>query len=203
VERLESGTRTSRLAELAILTVLVLASVALFSDRAIFADEHIYLKLAESALKNPLFPADTPLLFFGLQRPNYIGHTHPPVGEYYIAAIYAVLGHFSEIPFRLLFAVFPVMAVLAFYFLARRFTAEPFFVAALFAVSPAFFVLAPTLMMDVPVIALLLAGLAMYFRGWLAGAAVCFILAVGAGYAALVPLGCLGLILLLTRRPVK
>src|SRR5436190_1561382 len=180
-----------------------MASVALFSDRAIFADEHIYLKLAESALKNPLFPADTPLLFFGILRPNHIGHTHPPAAEYYIAAIYAVLGHFSEIPFRLLFAVFPVMAVLSFYFLARRFTSEPFFVAALFAVSPAFFVLAPTLMMDIPVIALLLAGLVFYFRGQLIAAAAFFVLSAGAGYAALVPLFCLGLLMLASRRPLK
>lgn len=203
MERLDDSARKSRWAEIAILAVLVLASVALFSDRAVFSDEHIYLKLAQSALKNPLFPADTPALFFGIERPNYIGHTHPPAGEYYLAAVYALLGRFSEIPFRMLFAVFPVMAVLSFYFLARRFTAEPFFVAALFAVSPAFFVLAPTLMMDVPVIALLLAGLALYFRGWLAGAAVCFTLAVGAGYAALVPLGCLGIVMLLSRRPLK
>ena len=95
------------------------------------------------------------------------------------------------------------MAVLSFYFLARRFTSEPFFVSVLFAVSPAFFVLAPTLMMDVPMIALLLAGLAFYFRGWLAVAAVCFTLAVGAGYTAIVPLFCLGVIMLLSRRPWK
>ena len=125
------------------------------------------------------------------------------MGEYYLAAVYALLGQFSEIPFRLLFSFFPAIAVLAFYSLARRFTSEPFFVTALFAVSPAFFVLAPTFMMDVPIVALLLAGLAFYFRGSLAGAAICFTLAVGAGYAALVPLACLGLTMLLSRRPLK
>ena len=190
-------------AEAAILVLLVLAAITPFSNRAVFADEHIYLRLARSALERPLFPADTPLLFFGILRPNSIGHTHPPAVEYYLAGLYAMLGKFSEVPFRLSFAVFPIMAVLAFYSLARRFTSEPFFVTALFAASPAFFVLAPTLMMDVPIIALLLLGLALYFRGWLVGAAISFILAVGAGYAALVPLACLGLLMLLSRRPLK
>ncbi len=184
-----------------ILVLLVLAAIAPFSNRAVSADENLYLKLARSALERPLFPADTPLLFFGIQRPNAIGHTHPPAVEYYLAALYAIFGGFSEVPFRLLFAVFPVMAVLAFYSLARRFTSEPFFVTALFAASPAFFVLAPTFMMDVPIIALLLLGMALYFRGWLAGASIAFTLAVGAGYAALVPLACLGALMLLSGRP--
>jgi 4-amino-4-deoxy-L-arabinose transferase-like glycosyltransferase len=190
-------------AEAAILAVLLLAAIAPFFDRAVFADEHIYLRLARSALERPLFPADTPLLFFGIQRPNSIGHTHPPAVEYYLAALFAVFGNFNETLFRLSFAVFPVLAVLAFYSLASRFTAEPFYVTALFAASPAFFVLAPTLMMDVPIIALLLSGLALYFRGWLVGAAISFTLALGAGYAALVPLACLGLLMVLSRRPLK
>lgn len=203
METVESIARKARWIEIALLTLLVLATVGLFSNRAVFSDENIYLKIARSALTNPLFPSDAPLLFFGIERPNYAGHTHPPVGEYYLAGIYMVLGRFSEIPFRLLFSPFPIMAVLAFYSLARRFTNEPFFVAALFAVCPAFFVMAPTLMMDVPVVALLLAGLALYFNGWLIGAAVSFTLAVGTGYTALVPLACLGLIMVLSGRPLK
>jgi hypothetical protein len=69
-------------------------------------------------------------------------------------------------------------------------------VSALFAVSPAFFVLSPTLMMDIPMLAFLLAGLALYFdsvdkrrTAW--GSAVCFVLAAGTGYVVLVPLACL------------
>jgi 4-amino-4-deoxy-L-arabinose transferase-like glycosyltransferase len=189
--------------EAAILVAIVLAAVIPFSDRAVFSDEHIYLRIAQSALTKPLYPQDTPAKFFGNVRANYMGHTHPPAVEYYIAAIYAALGKFSEIPFRLLFAVFPIMAVLAFYSLARRFVSEPFFVSALFAVSPAFFVFAPTLMMDVPMIGLLLAGLALYFRGKLVPAGVCFTLSLGTGYAVIVPLFCLGLIMLASKRPWK
>jgi len=198
----KQSSRNHRL-EIAILIAIVLVAVIPFSNRAVFADENLYLNLARSALENPLFPADTPKQFFGNLWPNNAGHTHPPAIEYYLAAVLGLLGRFREIPFRLAFAVFPIMAVLAFYALARRFTAEPFFVSALLAVSPAFFVTAPTLMMDIPIIALLLAGLAFYFRGWLVPAAIGFTLAVGAGYAALVPLACLGVIMLLSKRPWK
>jgi 4-amino-4-deoxy-L-arabinose transferase-like glycosyltransferase len=186
-----------------LLAALVLASVAPFASRAVFIDEHIYLRLARSALTNPFFPADTPLLFFGTEYPNHAGHTHPPVGEYFLAGIFAQLGKFDEVPFRLIFALFPIGAILAFYSLAERFTKEPLQVAALLAVSPAFLVLAPTLMMDIPLLAFLLAGFAFYFQGRLLPASVSFVLAAGTGYTALVPVACLGLVMWISRRPLK
>jgi hypothetical protein len=192
-----------------IIALLALAAVVPFSSRAVFLDEHIFLKIAANAQHNWEFPQDTPSVFFGTPMANYAAHTHPPVGEYYLALIYRLLGHFSEVPFRLMFSVFSVIAACAFLFLARRFTAEPMWVTALFICSPAFFVMAPTLMMDIPMLAFLLAGLAFYFRHLEGGkqalplASLCFVLAVGTGYTALVPLGCLFFSLLLGRRPWK
>jgi 4-amino-4-deoxy-L-arabinose transferase-like glycosyltransferase len=192
-----------------ILAVIVLAGIIPFSSRAVFMDEHIFLKIADNAQNNFWFPQDIPSVFFGIPMANFAAHTHPPVGEYYLAAIYRVIGHFSEVPFRLLFSLFPIAAVLAFYFVARRFTEDPFLVALLFALSPAFFVMAPTLMMDMPMLAFLLCGVALYFA-YLEGhkyalgvATVCFILSAGTGYTALVPLGCLFISMLFARRPGK
>jgi 4-amino-4-deoxy-L-arabinose transferase-like glycosyltransferase len=192
-----------------IVALLAVAAVVPFSSRAVFLDEHIFLKIAANAQHNWEFPQDTPSVFFGVPLANYAAHTHPPVGEYYLALIYRLLGRFSEVPFRLLFSIFSVIAACAFLFLARRFTAEPLWVTALFVCSPAFFVMAPTLMMDIPMLAFLLAGLAFYFRHLESGkhallwASLCFVLAMGTGYTALVPLGCLFLSLLLGRRPWK
>jgi 4-amino-4-deoxy-L-arabinose transferase-like glycosyltransferase len=193
----------------ALLTLLVLAGIVPFSSRAVFLDEHIYLQIAKAAQTNWLFPQDTPGMFFGTPKANFSDHTHPPVGEYYLAFIYALLGGFQEVPFRLLFSIFAVIAVLSFYSLARRFTAEPFLVTILFAVTPAFFVYMPTLMMDIPMLAFLLAGFAFYFEhvqgrpGALAISGICFVLAAGTGYTALVPLGCFFIGLLLAQRPWK
>ena len=185
------------------LAIIVMAMVAPFASRAVFIDEHIYLRLGRAALERPLFPADTPLLFFGVTYPDHAGHTHPPVGEYFLAGIFAALGSFDEVPFRLLYALFSVAAILAFYSLARRFSKEPFWVSTLLAVSPAFVVLSPTLMMDIPMLAFLLAGFAFYFQSRLVPAAVCFVLATGTGYTALVPIACLALVLCLSGRPWK
>ena len=192
-----------------LLSAVVLAGIIPFSTRAVFLDEHIFLQIAKQAQTQWLFPQDTPGMFFGTPLSNFSAHTHPPVGEYYLALIYALLGGFNEVSFRILFSVFAIVAVLAFYKLASRFTASPLYVSLLFALTPAFFVYMPTLMMDIPMLAFLLAGLALYFehlhgcRLALFLSSVCYVLAVGTGYTALVPLGCFFIGLLIARRPLK
>jgi hypothetical protein len=192
-----------------LIAVVVLAGIVPFASRAVFMDEHIYLEIAKSAQANWLFPQDTPGIFFGIPKANFADHTHPPVGEYYLALVYATLGQFHEVSFRILFSIFSIIAAFSFFSLARRFTSEPLYVTLLFVLTPAFFVYMPTLMMDIPMLAFLLAGFALYFehvqgRPWaLALASGCFVLAAGTGYTALVPLGCFFLGLLLARRPWK
>src|SRR5438132_1170265 len=107
-----------------VLAVVVLAGVIPFASRAVFMDEHIFLQIAKSAQTHWLFPQETPGMFFGLPKANFADHTHPPVGEYYLALIYAALGQFREVPFRILFSVFSIVAVFAFYRLAERFTEQ-------------------------------------------------------------------------------
>src|SRR5215831_1644231 len=192
-----------------LLAAIVLAGIIPFSSRAVYLDEHIFLHVAPSAQTNWFFPQDTPWVFFGTRSANLAAHTHPPVGEYYLALLYSIFGQFREVPFRIAFSIFPIGAVLGFYNLARRFTPHPFLVALLFAANAAFFVYSSTMMMDIPMLAFLLVGFALYFghvqgrRGFLPLAAACFILAVGTGYTALVPLACLGLVQITTRRPLK
>src|SRR5438034_11542830 len=192
-----------------LLAAVVLAGIIPFSSRAVFMDEHIFLQIAQSAQIHWFFPQDTPGIFFGAPFANFAAHTHPPVGEYYLALIYAVLGRFDEVSFRILFSIFAIIAVFAFYRLAERFTQQPLYVTLLFAVTPAFFVYMPTLMMDIPMLAFLLAGFALYFEHVQARpralmlSSICLVLAVGTGYTALVPLGCFFIGLLLAGRPSK
>ena len=192
-----------------LLAGIVFASLVPFSSRAVFMDEHIFLQIARSAQTNWLFPQDTPKLFFGTTYPNFADHTHPPVGEYYLALVYSIFNEFREVPFHLLFSVFAIAAALGFYSLARRFTKHPFLVTLLFSASPAFYVYSSTMMMDIPMLAFLLVGFALYFgyvqgrRGCLPVASLCFIFALGTGYTALVPLGCFAIGLLAARRPLK
>jgi len=194
----------------AILTALVICSVVPFAGRAVYLDEHIYLHVAETALeKDWRFPQDTPWIFFGTRYQNLAAHTHPPLGEYVLAIMLKLFGGFDEVRFRLLWAVFPLAAALGFYRLARHFTANPLPIASLFAVCPAFFVLSPTLMMDIPMLAFLLWGLAFYLDSqqgrkiYLFPAALCFTVSAGIGYTALVPIGCLFLWAIARKRPVR
>src|SRR5262249_53266528 len=157
-----------------------------FASRAVYLDEHIFLHVARSANETSwLFPQDTPWIFFGTRTPNLAAHTHPPVGEYYLALLYRTFGKFREVPFRIAFSIFSIAAVLGFYNLARRFTPHPLLSTLVFAANAAFFVYSSTMMMDIPMLAFLLAGFALYFghvqgrRGFLPLAAACFIIAVG------------------------
>jgi 4-amino-4-deoxy-L-arabinose transferase-like glycosyltransferase len=192
-----------------LLAAVVLAGIIPFSSRAVYMDEHIFLHVARSAPTHWLFPQDTPFVFFGTRLPNLAAHTHPPAGEYFLALLYLVFGEFREIPFRLAFSIFPIAAALSFYSLARRFTEHPLLVALIFTATPAFFVYSPTMMMDIPMLAFLMSGLALYFhsadgRTWLLlPTALCFILAAWTGYTALVPLLCLFIAQIAARRPVR
>src|SRR5437660_11911452 len=134
----------NRMKKDALLALAALAGIVPFASRAIYLDEHIFLQIARSAQTHWFFPQDTPGIFFGMPFANFAAQTHPPVGEYYLAVIYAFLGQFHEVPFRILFSIFSIIAVFAFYRLAERFTQQPFWVALLFAVTPAFFVYMPT-----------------------------------------------------------
>lgn len=191
-----------------ILILAVWMVVVPFAGRAVYMDEHIFLKIAGNVFQNPLFPQDVSSVFFGMDVPDFAAHTHPPVGAYALAAATGLAGH-EEYWLRLLFSIFPISAILAFYSLAQRWTAHPLEVSLLFAVSPAFAVMAPTLMMDIPMLAFLLCGFALYFqhvsgrRFALVGAAFCFILAAGTGYTALIPLFTFGVAILLWGRPWK
>jgi hypothetical protein len=201
----------SRYVDQSLLLVFVLfVSIIPFSNRAIYMDEHLYLGLAESALQNPLYPQDTPWLYFGTWFSNAADHTHPPLGEYHLALLYKLFGHFSERSFRILFgAPYAILAVLGFYGLAARWTKHPFWVSLVFAACPPFFVMSPALMMDLPSVGCLLMGLRIFLSPEIGGpvriaaSAVFFIGAMGMAYTAAIPLCALLLLCLQERRPVR
>jgi hypothetical protein len=179
------------------ITGFVLVVVLIFGSKAVYSDEPQYLHVASAALEYDWrFPQDTNWVFFGVRHENLAAQTHPPLVEYYLALLAKLFGAFDEVRFRLAFSIFPILAIASFYRLAIRFTEAPFAVTTLFALSPAFFVSAPSIMMDVPMLAFFLAGTAFFFDGQeqprrLLPAALFFVLAAGTGYVMLVPIGAL------------
>jgi 4-amino-4-deoxy-L-arabinose transferase-like glycosyltransferase len=188
------------------IAIFVLADIALFSSRAVYLDEPFFLALARSPRTHWIFFEDSQHVIFGLLYPAFGGGSHPPGVVYYLTALFSLLGHFSEIPFRLFYSIFGLAAAFGFYGLARRRCASPLGVTLLFIASPAFFLMSQTLMMDVPMLGFLLLGLHFFFDPTDGGslrltlAAICFSLAAWSGYTALVPLACLFVSSLLTRQ---
>jgi hypothetical protein len=196
-------------ASIAILIALTLCSFVPFASRAVYLDEPIYLHFAKSLAENHwVYPKDPDWIFFGIHMKNTAMRTHSPMGEYCLAALFKLFGGFQNAPFRLAWGIFSIIAVLSFYRLARHFTSNSLLVAALFAVSPAFFIMSPTLMMDIPILAFLLAGLSFYLdnvqgkRIRLCLVPICFALSLGMGYTAFIPIGCLFLWAAFCKRPL-
>jgi 4-amino-4-deoxy-L-arabinose transferase-like glycosyltransferase len=189
------------------IALFVLSNVVLFSSRAVHLDEPFFLALARTPRTHGLFFEDREWIFFGTHYPMFGGGSHPTAVIYYLAGLFSVLGTFREATFRILYSIFAVAAAFGFYGLARRFCNQPLGITLLFLASPAFFVMAPTLMMDIPMLAFLLLGLHFYFHGIdarpprLILSAICFSLSALSGYTALIPLGCLLFAGLLTREP--
>jgi hypothetical protein len=156
---------TSTRRDLIILLALTLVLHLPFVGQAFHLDDIQYLELAQNVYRSPLFPMDLPSVFEG-RHLSFWGHTHPPLNGYLIAALLLLHGGSpSEVLLHGAFMIFPVMAAVSFYFLARRFVAHPLLASALLATNPTLVVCAHTLMADVPLLALWLCATVLFIWG--------------------------------------
>ncbi len=150
---------------LCILFGLTLALHLPFVTEAFHMDDVYYLDIARNVFQHPLFPLDLPYVFEG-QVVTLWGHTHPPLNSYFIAGMLLLSGGLpSEILLHAVYLVFPLLATISFYFLARRFVRFPLLATAIFATIPALVVMAHTLMTDVPLLALWLCATTLFIYG--------------------------------------
>src|SRR5207244_4585640 len=70
-----------------------------------------------------------------------------------------------QVLIHFVFLVFPVLLTISFYFLARRFAADPLMASALLATNPTLMISAHTLMADVPLVALWVCATVLFVRG--------------------------------------
>src|SRR5437870_4802890 len=144
--------RTTR--DLALLIILTVAIHLPFIGEAFHLDDAQYLDVALNVSRNPLFPMDLPSIFEGHHQDLW-GHTHPPLNAYLLAGLAHLRGGLpSEQFLHTSFLVFPILLTVSFYFLARRFAADPLIATALLVTNPTLMVSAHTLMADVPLVAL-------------------------------------------------
>lgn len=199
-----SATMTPSRRQIVCILAVVCTVTLPFLGRAVFLDEHLLLQLARSALSHHWWlHQDVPTTFFGIALPNLSTHTHPPVLEYFLAVLYKVFGRFAPIGFRSVFLLFPLTAALTFYQLSKRFTDTPCAVTLLFICSPAFVVMASTLMADLPSLTFALLAYETFFQQRLRLSSMFFALALGTTYSMVIPFGCVVLWMVTQRTAMR
>ena len=125
--------------------------------KAVHIDDALYLSIALQILDSPLDPFGGVINWQQIPQPAYEVSISPPLISYYLAAAMLVFGD-SSAGLHLAMSVWLLMAAWAAYRLAQRWTAYPLPVALLVVCSPAT-VVGMNLMLDVPLLACILADL--------------------------------------------
>jgi hypothetical protein len=161
-----------------------------FLNQAIQGDDVYYLAGAEHAQVDPLHPHHARYAFEG-RMVDMRGHPHPPLNSWILAGLLAIFGDVYEVWFHAVYALFSLLAVGAAWWMARRFHAPPIS-ALLVAVMPAFVISGTSLEADLPLLAFLMCGMALFVRGvdkdsgiTIAASASALVLASMTGYQAI------------------
>lgn len=137
-----------------------------FLNQAIQGDDVKFLAGAEHAQIEPAHPNHFQYVFLG-GRVDMSGHPHPPLNAWFLAALLAMIGDVREVPFHAAYVTFSLIAALAMWPLARRFSPQPMWATLLFLATPVFVINGNSLESDVPFTALWLAGAAFFvYRRW-------------------------------------
>ncbi|HAX61965.1 MAG TPA: hypothetical protein DCX95_05355 [Elusimicrobia bacterium] len=129
-----------------------------FFNKAISGDSIFYIYTAKQILKEPLKPFDFQI---NCAEKNYYGWdvaNNPPLISYFLAACMKIFGE-NEKVLHLVFFGFTLLAVVGMFLLSKELKVDPFFSVLLLIASPAFFVNATDIMLDIPMLAFSLWGI--------------------------------------------
>lgn len=185
---------------------LVLAVVLLirlpFLNQAIQGDDHIYITEGAHALVDPLHPGNLPYVFQG-REVDLRGHSHPNTYGWFLAPLIGSFGGVPEAPFHAVYIVFSLIAAIAMWSLARRFSPQPLWAALLFLAVPAFVANGNSLEADVPLLAFWMAAIALFCADRILLSAVAMALASLVAYQAVLLTPVLGVWVWLKHRPSR
>ncbi|MHB0915634.1 MAG: glycosyltransferase family 39 protein [Thermoleophilia bacterium] len=194
--------------QLVILIGVLLAVTLPFIGQAVHHDAHQWVHFAKQGLEHPLWHHIPDYDYFGVNYPENSYHdTHPRLHSLYLSMWLAITGSLTEFVLHLEMLLFPLLAVMAMYFLAKRFGVNAFIATLLFILAPAFLVANHLIMIDVPGTTFWLLATAFYLKGvdddrlvYLLAGALCLSLGVLTYYQDLSLLPLLFVYLLLSRR---
>lgn len=165
----------TRLALILILAVVLLIRLP-FLNQAIQGDDVYYLAAAEHAQIEPLDPNHVQYVSIG-DRVDLRGFPHPPFNAWFLALLLAAIGDIREVPFHAAYILFSVIAALAMWSLAKRFSPHPLWATLLFLAVPAFVINGNSLESDLPFLAFWMAAVACFVAGKWTPAAIAMALA--------------------------
>jgi len=183
--------------DLAIIVVVAVVSLLPFLDKAFHVDDYSYLRSARQIVENPLKPYDFQINWRGTYEPAWKMMNKPPLVPYYLALGIRLFGE-SERALHATFLIFPAIAGVALYFIARRYVNSPIWPALMFVVCPASLVSSTNVMLDGPSLSLYLTAIALFLSAVDRRSESFFILSgIVAGMACLANYVCLSLLPLL------
>lgn len=150
--------------ELLILIAFTLLVTVPFLNQPYHMDDPGFIEFARVRQETPLEMQLRDYVFFG-QRNDVFFDTHPPLISAYLATLMYISGGESEALYHGAFLVFPVIAAVSMYYLARRFTRNSLLAAMLLMATPGVMVMSHTLMSDVPGLSFWLATAVLYIYG--------------------------------------
>jgi 4-amino-4-deoxy-L-arabinose transferase-like glycosyltransferase len=139
------------------IAVAALAALPLlpFLSAAVSIDAPVFLAVARQIVAHPADPFGFDMIWDPTSAHVAAFNHNPPLLSYYLAPWIAAFGE-REAVLHVALLPFPLLAALSFRGIARRLAGRGLAPAALLVATPAFLVLATTLMLDVPMLAWLL-----------------------------------------------
>jgi 4-amino-4-deoxy-L-arabinose transferase-like glycosyltransferase len=149
--------------QLLVVLAVVLAIRLPFLNQAVQGDDPNYLVGAIHAQIDPAHPYHVRYVFLG-DEVDMRGHPHPPLNAWCLGALLAAFGDIREIPFHAAYLFFSLVAALAMWSLARRFTGHALLATLLFLSTPAFVVNGTSFEADLPLLAFWMAAAALFVK---------------------------------------
>lgn len=164
-EQPPADARKRRLArDLLLVIAFTLLVTVPFIFRPFHMDDDVILRFAGLKQENPVALELTDFTFYGKTNTEFLD-THPPLVSYYIALLNMIQGEESEPFLHLGFLIFPVIAAISMYFLARLFTRHALLTSLLLMATPGVMVMSHGLLTDLPGMSLWIASVTLYIYG--------------------------------------
>lgn len=147
-----------------LLAALVVLPLLPFLGDAISIDAPVFVAVARQIARAPLDPFGFQMIWDPTSPDTASFNRNPPLLSYWLAPWIAAFGD-GDLMLHALLLPFPLIAAFAFRGIARRLCGAGLAPSALLATTPAFLVLAASLLLDVPALAFFLLAVYAFLRG--------------------------------------